>query len=94
MEEPEYAYSAAVQASLGDIVRQFEAKLFAHRQAFEAVLMAVNQIAHQDVSSEIAKMLRTLQASAVMLSDDDDEFRSHVAAELSELAQMLEDKDA
>lgn len=94
MPKADYAYAEAVKDSLGAISRSFDAKLFAHRKAIEAMMMAIDQIARQDVSAELARALRTQQASAAMLADDDDEFRHHVADELGALAEMLEDRDS
>ena len=81
---------ADLRGTIHEMVTRIDAKILAHRQAFQLLVQYMSETAGEDLAPQIQTRLDVLRQATLTMSEEDEEFRRIVASEFGELIDALE----
>ena len=81
---------ADLRGTIHEMVTRMDAKILAHRQAFQLLVQYLSETAGEDLAPQIQTRLDVLRQATLTASEDGEEFRKIVASEFADLINALE----
>ena len=81
---------ADLRGTIHEMMTRMDAKILAHRQAFQLLVQYLSETAGEDLAPQIQTRLDVLRQATLTASEDGEEFRKIVASEFADLINALE----
>ena len=81
---------ADLRGTIHEMATRIDAKILAHRQAFQLLVQYLSETAGEDLAPLIQTRLDVLRQATLTMSEEGEEFRKVVASEFADLIEALE----
>jgi hypothetical protein len=81
---------ADLRGTIHEMMTRIDAKILAHRQAFQLLVHYLSETAGEDLGPQIQTRLDVLRQATLTMGEEGEGFRKAVAAEFAELIDALE----